>query len=887
MFNLTQLHDKDKIIELFIESVNEFFKPVVFTYSSNSEQSSDTVFELRTRKSHYGVIVADGPLPPDKDFYILIRNSIQMLAFTIEHLDYDFYLTTKFPLLNSQKEIYAIGGLSTDIIERKKAEEKLLESEEYFRKLFENMLNGFAYCKMIFEDGQPPDFWYLNVNEAFESLTGLKNVEGRRVSEVIPGIQEADKELLERYGRVALTGKPEVFEMFVDSLSMWFSISVYSPKKEYFVAVFDVITERKKAEELLQASEEQYRNLFISMIEGFCIIEMVFDSKNKPVDYLFIELNSAFESQSGLKDAKGKLMRHLAPDHEQYWFDVFGNVALTGEPVKFENEAKTLNRWFEVSASKVLGHENRKVAIYFNDITERKLAEKAISESEDKFKYIFDHSVIGKSITLPTGEITVNQAFCDMLGYSHDELIKTKWQDISFHEDIELTQNILKSLLSGEKDSARFLKRYIHKNGAIVWTDVGTALRRSDKGKPLYFLTAISDITERKRAEDELRLQSEIMSHMAEAVYLVRMEDEIIVFTNSKFEEMFGYQPGEMTGKHVSIVNAPTEKSPEETADMIIGSLTENSNWKGEVKNIRKDGTSFWTAASVTIFDHSQFGKVLVAVQRDITERKIVESQIKQLNEELENRVIERTEQLQVANKELEAFSYSVSHDLRAPLRAIHSFTSILHEDYGKVLDEEGNRICSIIEKSSVHMGQLIDDLLAFSRVSRTGLEHVAIDMGLLVKSIYSELTTPEDHKRITFTVGKLQAASGDAVMIRQVFTNLLSNALKYTSKNETADIIVGSESIDHEMIYYVKDNGVGFDMQYSNKLFGVFQRLHSAKEFEGNGVGLAIVQRIILRHEGRVWADGEKGKGATFYFSLPVKRIKEVIDIEKKSENK
>jgi PAS domain S-box-containing protein len=560
---------------------------------------------------------------------------------------------------------------------------------------------------------------------------------------------------------------------------------------------------------------------------------------------------------------------------------------LTGEPVKFENEAKALNRWFEVSASKVLGHESRKVAIYFNDITERKLAEQAISESEDKFKYIFDHSVIGKSITLPNGEITVNQAFCDMLGYSHDELIKTKWQDITYHEDIELTQNILKSLLSGEKDSARFLKRYIHKNGAIVWTDVGTALRRSDKGKPLYFLTAISDITERKRAEDELRLQSEIMSHMAEAVYLVRMEDEIIVFTNSKFEEMFGYQPGEMTGKHVSIVNAPTEKSPEETTDMIIGSLSENSNWKGEVKNIRKDGTSFWTAASVTIFEHSQFGKVLVAVQRDITERKIVESQIKQLNEELENRVIERTEQLQVANKELEAFSYSVSHDLRAPLRAIHSFTSILHEDYGKVLDEEGNRICSFIEKSSVHMGQLIDDLLAFSRVSRTGLEHVAIDMGLLVKSIYSELTTPEDQKRITFTVGKLQAASGDAVMMRQVFTNLLSNALKYTSKNETADIIVGSESIDHEIIYYIKDNGVGFDMQYSNKLFGVFQRLHSTKEFEGNGVGLAIVQRIILRHEGRVWAEGEKGKGATFYFALPVKKIKRMIDTEKKSENR
>jgi light-regulated signal transduction histidine kinase (bacteriophytochrome) len=259
----------------------------------------------------------------------------------------------------------------------------------------------------------------------------------------------------------------------------------------------------------------------------------------------------------------------------------------------------------------------------------------------------------------------------------------------------------------------------------------------------------------------------------------------------------------------------------------------------------------------------------------DIDNIKKAEDQLKNYNKDLEQRVIDRTEQLLAANRELEAFSYSVSHDLRAPMRAIHSFTSILREDYGKVLDDEGNRICSIIEKSSVHMGQLIDDLLAFSRIGRTGLDHVAIDMESLAKSIYSELTTPEEQKRIIFTIEKLQAASGDAVLMRQVITNLLSNALKYSSKNENAKIVFGSEKKDGEVVYFIKDNGVGFDMQYSNKLFGVFQRLHSAKEFEGNGVGLAIVQRIILRHDGRVWAESEKGNGATFYFSLPVNKIK------------
>ena len=169
-------------------------------------------------------------------------------------------------------------------------------------------------------------------------------------------------------------------------------------------------------------------------------------------------------------------------------------------------------------------------------------------------------------------------------------------------------------------------------------------------------------------------------------------------------------------------------------------------------------------------------------------------------------------------------------------------------------------------------MGKLIDDLLAFSRVGRTGLEHIKINMGQLARAVYSEMTIPAEQKRITFIVEKLPPASGDTVMMRQVFTNLISNAIKYSSKKENARIVIGSESSDNEVIYYVKDDGVGFDMQYSKKLFGVFQRLHSEKEFDGNGVGLAIVQRIILRHDGRVWAEGEKGMGATFYFALPVK---------------
>ena len=236
---------------------------------------------------------------------------------------------------------------------------------------------------------------------------------------------------------------------------------------------------------------------------------------------------------------------------------------------------------------------------------------------------------------------------------------------------------------------------------------------------------------------------------------------------------------------------------------------------------------------------------------------------------ELEYRVTERTAQLEAANKELEAFSYSVSHDLRAPLRAVDGYTRILFEDYGSHLDAEGQRVCSVISQSARDMGQLIDALLAFSRVGRADLQPAAVDMATMARSIFFELTTPAVRERIDFHVGALLPVVGDPTLLRQVWRNLLSNAIKYSSKNERTVIEVSAEQRGGEIVYSVRDHGAGFDMRYVNKLFGVFQRLHSSKEFEGTGVGLAIVQRIINRHGGRVWAEGEIGQGATLHFTL------------------
>lgn len=256
----------------------------------------------------------------------------------------------------------------------------------------------------------------------------------------------------------------------------------------------------------------------------------------------------------------------------------------------------------------------------------------------------------------------------------------------------------------------------------------------------------------------------------------------------------------------------------------------------------------------------------------DVTGRRKAEDLIRSLNAELEERVQERTAQLEAANKELEAFSYSVSHDLRAPLRAIEGYTRILQEDYLPRLDEEGTRICSVITDSAHGMQTLIDDLLAFSRTGRSELHLSLVDMGTLANSIYYELTTDESRERIDFQVETVPPAMADPTLIRLVWANLLSNAIKFSSHREHAVIKVKGYSGGSEVFYSIEDNGAGFDMQYAHKLYGVFQRLHSSGEFEGNGVGLAIVQRVVKRHGGHVWAQGEVEKGAIFEFTLPLK---------------
>lgn len=257
----------------------------------------------------------------------------------------------------------------------------------------------------------------------------------------------------------------------------------------------------------------------------------------------------------------------------------------------------------------------------------------------------------------------------------------------------------------------------------------------------------------------------------------------------------------------------------------------------------------------------------------DISESKANEREIKKLNAELEKRVEERTSQLFEANKELEAFAYSISHDLRTPLRAINGFANILEQEYANQLDDEGKRICSIISGNALKLGNLVDGLLNFSRLSRTDLNKVQTDMRSMVVEVCDEIAEPVMKEKIVFEISEnLHSAKADPLLIRQVWVNYLSNAIKFSLRNSNPVIRVESKPENGKIIYSVSDNGTGFDMQYADKLFRVFQRLHTDKEYEGTGIGLALAQRIVQRHNGKTWATSEPGKGATFFFSLPAK---------------
>ncbi|MBI1783909.1 PAS domain S-box protein, partial [Candidatus Sumerlaeota bacterium] len=560
---------------------------------------------------------------------------------------------------------------------------------------------------------------------------------------------------------------------------------------------------------------------------------------------------------------------------------------------------------------------------FITDINERRLYEEALRKSEERFRLLAENA---RDVIVTLGmdlRITyVSPAIRLLRGYTAEETMAQTLEEIFTPVSYNEIQRIVSEEIQIEARASKdlFRSRTIEaemrrKDGTTAWCEIIASFIRDQNNQAIGIQGSVHDIGERKRAEDEIRSLNEDLEHrvvkrtqeLSEANR--RLEEEVaerkraadaLLVSEQRLQAILDNSPAviflkDLEGRYL-LVNRQFELIFHRNRADILGK-SDQEIFPGEFgedfrKNDRMvievghavefeeiaphaDGPHTYISLKVPILDLHGAAYAVCGIATDITERKRTEETIRKLNEDLQR----RNAQLQTANKELEAFSYSVSHDLRAPLRSIDGFSQALLQDYAGKLDEEGRDYLKRVRAACQRMGQLIDDLLMLSRVSRSDMIYQSVDLSAMARNIMADLKSAHPGRKVVSTIGEGIRAEGDARLLRVALENLLGNAWKFTSLKPEAKIEFGVASngqrpsgapADREKpVYFVRDDGAGFDMNYGDKLFGVFQRLHSMQEFPGTGIGLATVQRIIHRHGGRVWAEGGVGKGAVFFFTL------------------
>ena len=476
-------------------------------------------------------------------------------------------------------------------------------------------------------------------------------------------------------------------------------------------------------------------------------------------------------------------------------------------------------------------------------------------------------AIIGNDLQ---GRITSwNAGAAQIFGYTADEVLGTSiTQLIPPGRRAELNDTLVK-IRRGERVGYYDTQRRT-KDGRLIDVSVAVSPIKDVTGKIIGASKVSRDISEEKLAAKALQASEvryrRLFESAKDGILILDADTGIVVDVNPFLTSLLGFSHREFVGKAIWDIGFFKDVVANEHnfAELKQNGYVRYDNLPLEAADGQRIEVEF--ISNVYLVDGE---KVIQCNVRDVTAKRQAEEAVRLLTADLEQRVLMRTAELQATNKELEAFSYSVSHDLRAPLRAVDGFAQAVLEDYGSLLPDEGRRYLKTIRDGTQKMGTLIDDLLTFSRLGRAPLNTQEVDTALLVRGVIDDLHAETAGRNIDVRIGELPVSLADPALLKQVWINLLSNAFKFTRRREHAVVEIGCEAGSQGAVYFVRDNGTGFDMRYEDKLFGVFQRLHRAEDYEGTGVGLAIVQRIINRHSGRVWAQSAADSGTTFYFTL------------------
>ena len=779
----------------------------------------------------------------------------------------------------------------------------------------------------------------LGMNEWFDALERGEPFIGTPALSNSHSLKPAEEEFYQMRGIRSLLSVPIFIDQtlwgalsFDDSfvVRQWTEAEVDALKVA--ASILSAAVQRQRADETLRESEALYRKA-ISAVDA-----VPYYKDHLQNCYTFmgegIERLSGYSADAMTPDLWDHLIEQAIPMGEAAGYPSPEAVALAraGQlPIwKCDYLIRTCGgsaRWIADTALEILGQDGKSrgsIGI-LQDITERKLAEAALKESEQRFRAIFENSATGIALGDMDGLIlTANPSFQQLFGYSDEELHQLRFGQLSHPDDItEETENIQR-MTAGEIDHFQLEKRYLRKDGSLIWGRMTASLISDEAGAPRYGLLLINDITEQKRAIEGLRERDAILQSVAFGaetfMKAVDWRDSINVFL-----EMLGKETGTSHAYIYKTHTSPDRQmvfsmdyewtAPGEISDLDdpfflavplkriggrlwLEAMLHGEPYYGSINSLPPEevevikfydlkasldvpmiiGNSFWGFIGFDDLRNEREWseaevdslKAAAGILSAAIQRQFNDEAIRQLNAELEQRVRLRTAELETANRELESFAYSVSHDLRTPLRGIDGYSRLLLEDFNDVLAEQGRVYLENVRKAASQMGQLIDDLLKLSRVTRLEMHYELFDLTGKAQEMFAELRRQNPDRLVEVTIQPELMAFGDANLLRLALENLISNAWKFTSKTPQASIEIGAIRHDGQPVFYIRDNGVGFDMKYSHKLFVAFQRLHSAEDFEGTGVGLATVQRIINRHSGRIWAEGAVDQGATFFFTLP-----------------